>query len=651
MLRTKDFDAIRIGAVVLLSALTCLGQAVAQAPTSPVALEAPTQAVAGATLEIRWTGEIGKTDFISIDPVGAPEREYGKYFYPSKGEPGTLRAPDSPGSYEVRYHSGNSGYPVRGSSPLAVSDVEATVEGPLTVDSGAEVEIHWTGPAYDRDFISIDPAGSGDREYGPYAYTKKQPMTIPAPETPGDYVIRYHLASSYRVIAQTALTVAGVTASLEAPAEVPAGGELSVSWQGPDAERDYISIDLQDSPDRDYVEYRYTRAGNPAIIRVPEQPGGYEIRYHQGQERTVIARIPLEVLANDATVSGPASVAGGAEFEIEWTGPDNDGDYVTIVPADAPARDYSSYHYTKSGSPGTIEAPLEVGAYELRYMTGRSREVLARAAIEVTPGAIPGELRVSGSMGGSEGAGLGTVEVILDASGSMLKRLDGERRIEIAKDALSTLAREVIPEGTPFALRVFGHREADSCRTDLEIPVAPLDAGAVTAKIDTIQAMNLAKTPIAASLGKVAQDLAGISGPVTVVLLTDGEETCDGDPRAAIEQLRAAGFDVRVNIVGFAINELELKEQFEAWARVGNGRYIEAHDREELRAAISHSLEVPFEVLVGDEVAATGVVNGEAVSLLPGSYRVRLLGSSPRDLGEVEIEARGEISLRVGQEE
>jgi len=134
-----------------------------------------------------------------------------------------------------------------------------------------------------------------------------------------------------------------------------------------------------------------------------------------------------------------------------------------------------------------------------------------------------------------------------------------------------------------------------------------------------------------------------------VVLLTDGEETCDGDPGAAIEDLRQAGFDVRVNIVGFAINELELKEQFETWARLGNGRYIEAHDREELDEAMNRSLEVPFEVLEGDSVVATGVVNGETLSLLPGTYKVRVLGSSPRDLGEVKIEARAKIDLSADE--
>ena len=128
----------------------------------------------------------------------------------------------------------------------------------------------------------------------------------------------------------------------------------------------------------------------------------------------------------------------------------------------------------------------------------------------------------------------GAVEVILDASGSMLQRLEGERRIEIAKAAVEHLLGDVLPAGAPFALRVFGHREADSCRTDLEIALAPLEVAMARSKVRGVEAKNRAKTPIGASLLAAKDDLAGVEGPATVVLVTDGEETCEGDPPAAI---------------------------------------------------------------------------------------------------------------------
>jgi hypothetical protein len=230
----------------------------------------------------------------------------------------------------------------------------------------------------------------------------------------------------------------------------------------------------------------------------------------------------------------------------------------------------------------------------------------------------------------------------------MLQRIGGVRRIELARDALGRLVGGVVPAGTPFALRVFGHREADSCRTDLEIPLSPLAPAAATSTIGTIQAMNLARTPIGASLALVRQDLGSAQGPVVVVLVTDGEETCQGDPAAEIASLVASGMDVRVNIVGFAIDEQQLRETFQAWARAGNGRYVEANDGAELAEAMGSTLRLPFEVLRDDEVVATGIVGGEAVRLAPGEYRVRLLGSAPRDLGPVTVEPAGEHTVDAG---
>jgi hypothetical protein len=82
--------------------------------------------------------------------------------------------------------------------------------------------------------------------------------------------------------------------------------------------------------------------------------------------------------------------------------------------------------------------------------------------------------------------------------------------------------------GTPFAFRVFG-REVDSCQTDLDIPLSPLNASAVASKVNALEVKNNARTPIGASLEKVTSDLAAVKGERLVVLLTDGEETCGGD--------------------------------------------------------------------------------------------------------------------------
>jgi hypothetical protein len=606
-------------------------------------LTAPREASAGAEIEVSYEGSTAPLDFISIDEQEAAEGDYGEYAYVQSGNPVKLRVPDAPGEYQIRYHRAND-YKVAGSAPLTVKDVKATIEAPAQVDAGANFEVTFSGPDTTGDFISIDSGGASDRDYGPYVYTKQgSPAKMRAPDEAGAYQVRYHLGQSYRVVASRPLTVGKTAATLEAPANVPAGSEITVVWAGPNGTGDFISVDKAGADAKDYGPYAYTKDGSSVVIRVPEEAGDYAIRYHMGQTYSVVVERPLKVDAVTATLEGPAKVVARSKFEVAWVGPDNVEDYVAIAATAAPEQETLSHAYTKRGSPARLEAPKAPGMYELRYLTGQKNLVLARAPIEVTPGTAPGKLRVTSAA--EKQAGSGAVELILDASGSMLQRLGRDRRIDLAKNALVELTRDVLPEGAPFALRVFGHREANACRSDLEIALAPLDRGAALAKIKAIEAKNLAKTPIGDSLTRVKQDLAGTKGAAIVVLVTDGEETCGGDPKAAIQSLRAAGFDVRVNIVGFAVDELALKEQFETWARVGGGTYFDAADGAALGRAIRASLRLPYEVEKDGTVVATGAVNGDALELPPSRYQVKILSNPPRGLGEVTIVSEEETSL------
>jgi len=270
-----------------------------------------------------------------------------------------------------------------------------------------------------------------------------------------------------------------------------------------------------------------------------------------------------------------------------------------------------------------------------------SYTLLVEAKFQEAPG--PGKLRVVSGELQAQAA----VELILDASGSMLQRIEGKRRINAAKEVLTEAVREYIPAGTPVALRVFGHKEVDSCRTDLEIPLAPLDPEAAAKKIAGINAMNLARTPIADSLAAVEKDLKGTKTGA-IVLVTDGEETCEGDPAAAIESLQARGFDISLNIVGFAIDNEELSDQFESWAESGGGRYFSAEDQGGLSDALKSALRIPFTVYDqdGNEIA-TGEVDGEPLELERGRYRVLVRTSPPRTFDEVILQGDDLRSLQM----
>lgn len=220
----------------------------------------------------------------------------------------------------------------------------------------------------------------------------------------------------------------------------------------------------------------------------------------------------------------------------------------------------------------------------------------------------------------------GAIEIILDASGSMLQKLGAERRIDIAKKTLTKLTSATIPAGTPFAFRVFG-REVDSCQTDLAMPLAPLNPTVAGQHIAALVAKNGAKTPIGASLGKAADDLKSVTGEKLIVLVTDGEETCGGDPAAAIERLRKAGIGTRVSIVGFALDDEKLAATFRRWSDAGGGAFFDAKDAAGLDKSLTEALRPGFEVVNAQgQVLTSGQVGGEAVAVPTGSHTVRIKG-------------------------
>ena len=532
----------------------------------------------------------------------------------------------------------------------ATAHAQATLDAPVEAVAGSRIDITWTGPGNGRDFITIVKADAPEQTYQEYQYIDRgNPLNLPVPEEAGPYEIRYCDADSYATLGRRFLTVTAAAATLEAPANVQAGADFEVTWTGPDNERDFITIVAADAPERTYKTYQYTSRGNPVVLMAPDEAGAYEIRYLTGGLYKTLAALPITVGGTEATVQVPEQVTAREVFEVAWSGPNNRLDYVGVFAEGATSNVLGSYAYTRRGNPVQIKAPVEPGAYEVRYITGQTDKALASVPLTVVPGDQPGTVRVRGSAGGEGGLSEDTtVELILDASGSMLRRQDGQRRIDVAKQALLDLTRHALPEGTPFALRVFGHREAGSCRTDLEIPLQPLNAAAAAAAIGSVEAMNLAKTPIARSLELVKEDVQGREGQLIIILVTDGEETCGGDPKQAIESLKQAGVAVRVNIVGFAIDEFMLKETFREWARVGGGRYFDAQGADDLSQGITESLRVPFELVNAQgEMVAAGVVGGEAVEAPPGTYAIKVLSSPARTVSEVVVTSGEETVVRL----
>ncbi len=269
-------------------------------------------------------------------------------------------------------------------------------------------------------------------------------------------------------------------------------------------------------------------------------------------------------------------------------------------------------------------------SYTLGYTTRNAappkpgRILVVAASGQATPKA--GNSAVSGAVG-----------LILDASGSMWRRIDGVARIVAARDALKRIVTDVIPTGTPVALRVFGDQAARSCKQALEAPLAPLTAARRQRLVRLIEAVNpkrRSKTPIAAALERMAtDDLAQATGQRMILLVTDGHETCGGDPEATIRALEKQGIAVQLNIVGLAIADQALKRQFRLWAKLGGGAYFDATNVKALRRGVRDALSPPFQVLsASGKVVARGRIGGPPVTVAPGRYQIKTKPSQGRGL-------------------
>lgn len=149
---------------------------------------------------------------------------------------------------------------------------------------------------------------------------------------------------------------------------------------------------------------------------------------------------------------------------------------------------------------------------------------------------------------------------VLDASGSMAGKWEGIEKFDIAKrllfEAIDSLEKS--PTEIEFGLRMFGHqshRSANDCKdSKLEIPFAPDNAQRIYAKMAAVQ--NQGQTPIAYSLFEAVQDFP--EDPFAknaIVLITDGIETCDGDPCAVAPILQQNNIAVRPFIIGLGLGQ------------------------------------------------------------------------------------------------
>ncbi|MBI2303759.1 MAG: VWA domain-containing protein [Chloroflexi bacterium] len=185
------------------------------------------------------------------------------------------------------------------------------------------------------------------------------------------------------------------------------------------------------------------------------------------------------------------------------------------------------------------------------------------------------------------------IEFILDASGSMLERVGGRTKLDIAKEVIAKLVKE-LPTSLNLGLRAYGHRypESDKARScedsQLLTSLGQGNADRVTQQLAEVQARGW--TPIARAMELASHDVPEKAQAInSVILLSDGKETCDGRPTEVAQRLKEGPTALTVHTIGFAIDE-ETRKELQEVAAVSGGTYNEAQDAQSLLASVEKAL-------------------------------------------------------------
>ena len=197
--------------------------------------------------------------------------------------------------------------------------------------------------------------------------------------------------------------------------------------------------------------------------------------------------------------------------------------------------------------------------------------------------------------------------IVFDGSGSMWGQIEGRAKIEIARDTLSSVLSETVQDMN-IGMIAYGHREKGQC-SDIETVVPMGSAGqTVPQMIAVANALKpKGKTPLTDAVRKAAEELKYTENAATVVLVTDGIETCDADPCALANELESAGVDFTAHVVGFGLSQEEGR-QVACLAENTGGLFLAADNADQLSDALSQTLAVQPIAPSEDDFADAGPV-------------------------------------------
>lgn len=192
-----------------------------------------------------------------------------------------------------------------------------------------------------------------------------------------------------------------------------------------------------------------------------------------------------------------------------------------------------------------------------------------------------------------ESSASSSIVYILDASGSMWGKVEGKFKKDIAQSVL-TKSVQSLDDDRKIGLVVYGHRTKGDCQ-DVEWLARPA-AGQKDEIIRELESLNpVGMTPLAIAAKQVLASLDSAQESATIILVTDGIETCEGDLCEVVQYAKTAGLEFVLHIVGFDLGDSD-KTLLQCAARAGEGLYIDAASSAQLDSALMQTTDLTVEM-------------------------------------------------------
>ncbi len=205
---------------------------------------------------------------------------------------------------------------------------------------------------------------------------------------------------------------------------------------------------------------------------------------------------------------------------------------------------------------------------------------------------------------------------IYDASGSMWGQMEGKTKMEVATTVLSNSVNQLSAD-QKIGLVAYGHRTKGDCK-DVEFLVGMdnVNKSHITQSLKSIK--PLGKTPLAYSAIQVIEKLRLTGAKATIILVTDGIESCGGNICKVIKEAKTEGIDFRLHIIGFGLKSDE-SDQLQCAANAGGGQYYDAADAGALGDVLNEATSATVDDAVGN-FTVSAIKNGKPIDALVQAF-------------------------------